>query len=142
MVFFDWVLDHWAFSAFILATVIQITPAIKWNPFTALFKWLSGILLSSVNARLTAIESKVDKMQGEIDENEKNRIRLSVLDFANSCQNGRRHKKEEFEHIIALNQKYQELLERTNDKNGVYAEEYSYILELYRRCQHGETQFL
>lgn len=36
---FKWILDHWTFCAFMLTIVIQFTPAIKWNPFTALAKW-------------------------------------------------------------------------------------------------------
>ena len=44
---------------------------------------------------------------------EKDRIRYEVLDFANSCRNGRRHTKDEFQHIIDLNDKYEVLLDKT-----------------------------
>ena len=72
---------------------------------------------------------------------EKDRIRYEVLDFANSCRNGRRHTKDEFQHIIDLNDKYEVLLGKTQDSNGVFAEEYHYILGLYHRCQ-AENDFL
>lgn len=131
-----------------MATIIQITPAIKWNPFTALVKWLGKVIIQP------AID-KLNKMQGEIEAikeeqrilraerkaDEKDRIRYEVLDFANSCRNGRRHTKDEFQHIIDLNDKYERLLKETNDTNGVFAEEYRYILDLYHKCQ-VENDFL
>ena len=40
---FKWVLDHWAFVAFLISIVIQFTPAIKWNPFTSLFGWIGKL---------------------------------------------------------------------------------------------------
>lgn len=43
--------------------------------------------------------------------------------FAESCRRGIHHTKGEFEHIIELNEKYEKLLKRTNDKNGVFTEE-------------------
>lgn len=72
---------------------------------------------------------------------EKDRIRYEVLDFANSCRNGRRHTRDEFQHIIDLNDKYERLLHETNDANGVFSEEYKYIVDLYHKCQI-ENDFL
>ena len=115
-----WILDHWSFSAFILAIFVQITPVIKWNPIT----WVGSMLLGSVRR-------DIDRIQRTIDDNEKDRIRWEVLDFANSCRNGRRHTKDEYQHIMALNDKYRGLLQKTGDVNGVYDEEYRYIMDLY-----------
>jgi len=70
-----------------------------------------------------------------IEENEKDRIRWEILDFANSCRNGRKHTKDEYQHIIALNDKYKDLLEKTGDKNGVFEAEYEYIKKLYAERQ-------
>lgn len=94
------------------------------------------------------MEDKLDTMKKEITEireqqwsDEKDRIRFEVLDFANSCRNGRRHTRDEFQHIIALNDKYHILLKKTNDKNGVFDEEYNYVVDLYHKCQ-VENDFL
>lgn len=122
--FFDWCLAHWSFVAFVLAIFIQITPAIKWNPLTA----LGNLMLGSVRKELASIRE-------QIDENEKDRIRWEVLDFANACRNGVKHTKDEFQHIITLDGKYKKLLERTHDTNGVFDCEYAYILDLYRERQ-------
>lgn len=102
---------------------IQISP-IKINPWSALFKWVAQMLTGD-------LKTKLDSICEEVRTNEKDRIRWEVLDFANSCRNGRRHTKDEFEHIIELNKKYNHLLTLTNDSNGVFEEEYKYIQRLY-----------
>ena len=120
----DWILAHWSFCAFVLAIFVQITPGIKVSPLT----WLGNLLFGSLRKDLQAIRDQVD-------ENEKDRIRWEVLDFANSCRNGRRHTKDEFQHIITLNSKYKSLLIKTHDENGVFDAEYAYILDLYKEHQ-------
>ena len=117
---FDWMLAHWSFCAFILAIFVQITPAIKISPLTL----LGSLMLGSVRKDIKAL-------QEAIDENEKDRIRWEVLDFANACRNGRRHTKDEFQHIITLHGKYKALLRKTGDENGVFEAEYAYIKEIY-----------
>lgn len=121
---FDWMLTHWSFCTFILAIFIQITPAIKLNPLT----WIGNLLLGSIRKDIQDIRTQVD-------ENEKDRIRWEVLDFANSCRNGRRHTKDEYQHIITLNGKYKTLLKKTGDENGVFDVEYEYIKDLYAERQ-------
>jgi hypothetical protein len=130
MTVFNWILRNWGFCLFFIAAFVQFTPAIKLNPLG----WLGDKLLGKLTKRIEGIERTVD-------ENEKDRIRYEILDFANSCRNKRRHTKDEFDHIIILKAKYGKLLEKTNDSNGVFDAEYEYILELYRRCQR-ENSFL
>lgn len=122
--FLDWVLAHWSFCAFVLAIFVQITPGIKFNPLT----WLGNLFFGSLRKDLQEIRNQVD-------ENEKDRIRWEVLDFANSCRNNRRHTKDEFQHIITLNSKYKRLLLKTHDENGVFDAEYAYIKDLYKERQ-------
>lgn len=102
---------------------IQISP-IKINPWSALFKWIGNILTGD-------IKTKLDEITKEVRDNEKDRIRWEILDFANSCHNGRKHTKDEFRHINKLNQKYIELLKQTKDTNGEFEIEYQYIQDLY-----------
>lgn len=136
-----WCVDHWSITAFALAGIIQITPIFKANPLTALFSWLGKILNGDVLRQIEELKATITEQRTDIDENEKDRIRFEVLDFANSCRNGRKHTKDEFEHIIVLNEKYKRLLAKTGDTNGVFAAEYEYIFELYRMCQR-ENKFL
>ena len=143
-----WIQEHWAFCLFLLTCVIQITPAIKWNPLTALGNWLGSVIIKPAMDKLSKMQEKIEKIEAEQKllraerkSDEKDRIRYEVLSFANSCRNGTKHTRDEFQHIIDLNDKYERLLEETNDTNGVFAEEYRYILNLYHKCQI-ENDFL
>lgn len=129
--FWTWVLDHWAFCAFILACFVQITPIIKFNPFTALFSWIGKVITKNLETELTDVRNTLVQHIKDDDMNQIDNIRNVVLDFANSCRNGRRHSKSEFEHIIDLNGKYELLLKKYNLTNGVFVEDYKYILMVY-----------
>ena len=120
-----WAADHWGSILVALSLFIQWTPSIKWNPWTSLFKWVGNVINGDILKTITS-------MAKAIDDNEKDRIRWEVLDFANSCRNDRRHSKDEFEHIVALNKKYNGLLKKTGDSNGVFEAEYEYINDLYK----------
>lgn len=102
---------------------IQVSP-IKINPWSALFKWIGKALTGDIKKQL-------DEITKEVRDNEKDRIRWEILDFANSCHNGRKHTKDEFRHINKLNQKYIKLLKETEDSNGEFEIEYKYIQDLY-----------
>ena len=126
----EWASNHWGLCAFILAAFVQFTPAIKFNPLT----WFGNLFLGGIKKEIQGVQSTVD-------ENEKDRIRWEVLDFANACRNGIRHTKDEFQHIITLKGKYETLLKKTGDKNGVFDAEYRYILDLYKERQ-AKNDFL
>lgn len=110
----------------VLSLFVEITP-IKINPLSALMRWIS----KAVNG---PIYETLKEIRDTIDDNEIDRIRWEILDFANSCRNGRRHTKDEFTHIIALNEKYHDILKKRDLTNGLIDLEYSYIVELYKRC--------
>lgn len=99
------------------------------------------MLFKNVDKRLENLEKKVDDIEKQRMEDEKDRIRFEVLEFANSCRNKKLHTKDEFQHIIDLNDKYEDLLDKTNDKNGVFASEIEYVKVLYKRCQE-QNDFL
>lgn len=137
----DWIAHNIVQICLLLSIFIQITP-IKINPWTTLFKWIGKLINADSNKRIDALIEKTDNMKEDIktlttnmNENEKDRIRWEILDFANSCRNGRRHTKDEFQHIITLNDKYKNLLALTGDKNGVFEAEYDYIKRLYEERQ-------
>lgn len=132
--FFSWCAKNWTTMAVVLSFVVQIAP-IKWNPWTAIFRWVGKVLTTDVSKQVSEIKKMQQEQQDAIDENEKDRIRWEVLDFANSCRNGRKHTKDEFQHIISLNDKYGRLLKKTGDKNGVFEAEYEYIKTLYAERQ-------
>ena len=114
----------------IVSVFIQITP-IKINPWSALFKWIGKIITGNACSKIDGLIDKVEKIEKDVKTNEKDRIRWEILDFANSCRNDRKHTRDEFQHIVALNDKYKRLLSETNDANGVFEVEYNYIQDLY-----------
>lgn len=108
--------------------------------------FLSNILKKIGEAAAAGIKKEINDLraaieaQGKaIDENEKDRIRWEILGFANSCHNGRNHTKDEFDHIMALNDKYKKLLKKTDDCNGVFDIEYKYISKLYEEKRNNNT---
>lgn len=126
----DWIGNHlWAIIISV-SIFIQITP-IKINPWSALFKWIGKTITNDACGKIDGLISKIDKIENDVKTNEKDRIRWEILDFANSCRNNRRHTRDEFQHIVALNDKYKRLLRETNDTNGVFEVEYNYIQDVY-----------
>ena len=125
--FLTWLGDYWLVAALLGAGLVEVTP-IKVNPLSWLLKWVG----SKVNGEML---KRIDKLEANVDTNEMDRIRWEVLDFANSCRNGRRHTQDEFEHIITLVKKYEGLLKKCGKENGVFEMEYKYILKLYEKCQ-------
>ena len=126
----EWIGKNLWSIVIIISIFIQITP-IKINPWSALFKWIGKIITGNACSKIDGLIDKVDKIEKDVKTNEKDRIRWEILDFANSCRNNRKHTRDEFQHIVALNDKYKRLLSETNDTNGVFEVEYNYIQDLY-----------
>lgn len=101
------------------------------NYISKLFKKVSDAIIIDIKSEIEKLKEAIELQNIKIDDNEKDRIRWEILDFANSCRNGRDHTKDEFQHIMVLNDKYKKLLKSTNDINGVFDIEYKYISELY-----------
>lgn len=134
----DWIIHHIVQIILGLSVFIQITP-IKLNPWSALFNWIGKKINMESDKKIdelikstNELEKKIQNIDTKVDQNEKDRIRWEILDFSNSCRNGRKHAKDEYQHIIALGDKYETLLVKTHDKNGVFTTEYEYIKEQYR----------
>ena len=126
-----WISSHIIWIVLAFSVFFEITP-IKIHPLSSLIKWIGNKLNAGQDEQIKELIKVTDKLQATMDENEKDRIRWEILDFANSCRNDRKHSRDEFQHIIALNDKYHELLSKTGDKNGVFEIEYNWIMSLYR----------
>lgn len=119
---------------------------IKVNPISAIFRWIGNKINAPLIERIDEIstkqnnqEKKLDDLQDSLDDNEIDRIRWEILDFANSCRNGRLHTQDEFIHIISLNTKYHDILAKRNLTNGLIDLEYSYIETLYKKCSEKNS---
>lgn len=110
---------------------IEIVP-IKINPISGFLKWVG----KQINGD---IKRDIEKLNTKVNSNEIDRIRYEILDFANSCRNGRHHSKDEFHHIVEINEKYHVLIKENNLTNGVLDAEYAYIERIYQECLEKGT---
>lgn len=91
--------QYGAIIAFLALIGIEIAP-IKFHPFTLLGR-ICGKLLG-----IDALEKKIDKIQKEVDINERDRIRYEILQFSGSLRNGLHRTENDYDHIEELYEKY------------------------------------
>lgn len=109
--------------------VVEVTP-IKVSPLKWLGKRLNGDMLD----RIERLEKQF--LDGKVDT-----MRTEILDFANSCRNGRKHTFEEWDHIIEVLGKYERICKEhdiENDKlplNARYLRELHYTLSIDGRFE-------
>ena len=135
-----WLADNWLAVSAIVFSVVQISP-IKLNPWSRIFGWIGKLINAELIKKIEAQDAKIESFRRDSDENEKDRIRYEVLSFANECRRHIDHTKEEFDHIISLKKKYEIILKRTEDQNGVFDADYEYISGIYQKCLR-ENSFL
>lgn len=104
-----------------------------------ILKKIGDAAAAGIKGEIKDLRTLIEQQNKKIDENEKDRIRWEILDFANSCHNGCNHTYDEFKHIMALNDKYKKLLQATNDINGIFEVEYEYIRDLYKEKRRNNT---
>lgn len=104
-------------------TIIQVVP-IRINPWSTLLSWIRRGILGD-------LETDVKELKRDFDEEKVNSKRWNILDFANSCRNGRLHTREEWQHVISQLKEYEVLTEVKGIENGVIEEEAKYLRKLY-----------
>ena len=149
---FNWIVGHWAFCAFVIGMIFEI-PSFKLKPFTRLIGMIGRILNKDLSTRIDRLTAEIDSVKTEVDqvkkENEKqiemidkndaNFIRTTILDFANSIRQGGRHTQEEYDHIIDMNDVYEQYVEKYNIHNGRFTQAYKYILASYGECLENNS---
>ena len=115
----------------IALTLIEVTP-IKINPWSALLKWIGRKTNAELYSKVDALQIEVEIVKKDFEEKNAHDKRWSILDFANSCHNGRRHTKEEWEHVLNQLIYYEEYVDEKAITNAVIEEETRYLRELYR----------
>lgn len=94
---------------------------------------------SSKNCNL--VRKRLDAVEKSNDMQSVRQIRAHVLDFANSCMNGRKHTQKDFDNIFEENKEYMTFCKKYKIKNERYTEDYEFILRAYKKCQ-DENSFL
>ena len=97
---------------------------------------VESALSREIDSVKTTLSGRIQEVSDRNDEDTKDNIRWTILDFANSCRNGRRHTRDEYEHMFRLADKYEKLL-KPDEKNSYFAAEYEYIKDKF-----AENDFL
>lgn len=124
----------------IFSTCIEIAP-IRINPLSSLLKWIGNTINKDIKDQLDSVSKRLDDVSDRLDNFELKDTRSTILDFANSCMNERKHTKEEFDHMIDLHTDYEEKIAEKGMKNGRMDLAFKYISDLYMKCQR-ENSFL
>lgn len=110
---------------------IQIIP-IKINPWDKLLKWAGDRINHNVNQKIDTLEKKLDDHIATDTASRVDDIRNNILVFANECQRGIVHSKEQFRFIISKCDAYEQHVEENHLKNGVITEATKLIKDTYR----------
>lgn len=112
--------------------LVQISP-IKINPWEKIGELIRSFLMKDVQRDIQEVKKEVREIAVTTDDNEVWRLRHEILDFSNSCKNGRKHTKDEFEHILEAHDRYETIIKKRQIKNGVMDIEHQYIRDVYRK---------
>lgn len=111
-------------DCFLAMTLIEIVP-IKLNPWSAILGW--------IGKRTTGnLQEVVAELKRDFEDYRANSMRWDILDFANSCRNGRQHSKDEWRHVLEQLKFYEEYVEAHDIQNGVFEADAEYLRELYQ----------
>lgn len=115
--------------AFVGTTLIQILT--KWKPWTAFFKMIGRMMNDELIEKVEGFSDKLKELDERTLQDERDRIRIKILEFADSCRRGDLHSHEQFNHIIGLHDKYAEILKKLGETNGQIELDYKYIQNTY-----------
>ena len=132
--------SFWGVLLLLLSIGVEVTP-IKFNPWSAILGWIGSRINSGLNDKLKDIDKKVNKLGDDLDKHiaesaakEVKDTRRDILDFCNSCMNGRKHTKEQFEFVIRQCDDYEKYIEDNKIKNGVVDAAIKEIRRLNSKC--------
>lgn len=125
---------------FILLSMIQVSK-IPFNPWSSILKWIGNKLFADINAKVSAIEKKLDKHIEESEKKELSDTRRDILEFSNACMNKRRHTQEQFKFILKECDAYEEYVEKNHVKNGEITAAIAEIKRIHAKCLQ-ENSFL
>lgn len=127
----------------LLMTLIQITP-IKLNPWDKVFKWIGNKLNADLKKDLDAVKKDVNAVKADLDshikismEKDLRDTRMHILEFCNSCMNGHKHTKEQFDFMITQCDDYEKYIEKNEIKNGVITSAINEIRRRYDEAIHN-----
>lgn len=146
-----WLQSNCGWVIAIFGLIFEVTP-IKFSPISSFLKWIGKRITFELDKKIdnmqivskdryNELKNENENLRYAVDMQRISNIKAVILDFANSCRNGRKHSKEEFTYILSENNEYEELIKRYNLINNVYKEDFAYIKEIYHDCLR-ENKFL
>lgn len=112
-------------------TLIEIVP-IKINPWRWIFTKIGNLLTGDIRKEIKEVKDELKAVKDETRDYKVQNWRWNVLDFANSCRNGRRHSHDEWRHTISQLAEYENYIEANNITNGVFEEDARYLRTEYQ----------
>ena len=82
------------------------------------------------------MEKQLQDLCDKIDMNRKDELRYTVLSFSGDLRNGIAKTRQEYETIFAFYDKYEQLIESLQEKNGYLEVEMEYIKTQYKNLLH------
>jgi len=144
----------WGAGAIGFLSVFIEVSKIKINPISAVLGWLGKKMtaplseeikknqketneeLKQINEKQQELEEKIEELSLQEALDVADSIKTQIFSFYHELKKpGIRHSEAEFNQIIALNERYEKIIERTKQQNGVYAAEYAYITQVFHHCQ-------
>jgi len=119
----EWIQANLALTVIGAITLVQITP-IKINPWSWLARKLRDVLTGD-------LERQIKGLTQDFIEEKVATKRWRVLDFANSCRQGRQHTHEEWDHCLTELAWYEDYCKRKSIPNGVMEECAVYLRKRY-----------
>lgn len=108
-------------------TLVEIVP-VKIHPW----RWLANLILGDIRKDMQSLRDEVTEMKVQ-------NWRWNVLDFANSCKNGRRHTLDEWKHCISQLAEYEKYIDTHEITNGVFDEDAKHLREEYHEhCRRND----
>ena len=121
--------------------VIQFSP-IKWNPWTWLIKKLGKTMNEDMDRKMEEIETKIDKLEKDINIDKAEESRRRILRFADECRREERHSEEHFNEVIGDIKKYKLYCKEHPDfENDKCVMSIKFIEGAYEHCMK-ENDFL
>jgi len=112
-------------------TLVQLAP-IKIDPWKWLFGWIGRAINSEVLERVGKMESRLEKLDGKVDESEAKAARVRILRFGDEVLHKRKHSKEHFDQVLLDIAEYEQYCNDHKDfQNGVTPATSKHIKKVY-----------
>lgn len=131
--FFKFCMDNPWITILGSVTLIQIAP-IRINPWSMLLNRIRKGILGD-------LESDVKALKKDFENEKISAKRWNILEFSNSCRNGRLHSREEWQHVVSQLKEYEVFVKEHQIENGVIEEETKYLRKLYAE-RNEKSDFL